>query len=145
MSSTPLIWASIGVATDCSTVCASAPTNDVWIRISGGTILGNWETGRLTIETAPTMTIRMAITMATTGRLIKKRYISEAQTTLTLPPWCSRPRCTLHAFRKAEVAQVSNLLCRRLRVGRACELRSVGGLEIRDTADWKSALRLAAA
>jgi len=53
---------------------------------------------------------------------------------------------TLHAFRKGEVAQVSNLLCRRLSafaarhsaasarrrpVGRACELRSVGGLEIR--------------
>jgi len=63
---------------------------------------------------------------------------------------------TLHAFRKGEVAQVSNLLCRRLSafaarhsaasarrrpVGRACELRSVGGLEIRHTADWKSALR----
>jgi len=52
-----------------------------------------------------------------------------------------RGLCTLHAFCKPEVAQVSNLLCRRLPVGRACELRSVGGLEIRDTADWKSALR----
>src|SRR5712691_11457244 len=56
-------------------------------------------------------------------------------------PECGRPRCTLHAFCKPEVAQVSNLLYRRLPVGRACELRSVGGLEIRDTADWKSALR----
>src|SRR6266567_1029315 len=54
---------------------------------------------------------------------------------------CGSPLCTSHAFCKPEVAQVSNLLCRRLPVGRACELRSVGGLEIRDTADWKSALR----
>src|SRR6266850_2130165 len=86
MSSTPLIWASIGVATDCSTVCASAPTKDVWIRISGGTILGNWETGRLIIETAPTMTIRMAITMATMGRLMKKRYIEDDQNHQTASP-----------------------------------------------------------
>ncbi|MCL4786829.1 MAG: hypothetical protein KJ070_08555 [Verrucomicrobia bacterium] len=46
------------------------------------------------------------------------------------------------------VAQVSNLLCRRLPVGRAgenvarSELCGSRGLEIRDTADWKSALRL---
>ena len=51
------------------------------------------------------------------------------------------------------VAQVSNLLYRRLPVGRACDLgsasalssasamRAASGLEIRDTADWKSALR----
>jgi hypothetical protein len=51
------------------------------------------------------------------------------------------------------VAQVSNLLYRRLPVGWACDLgnastlssasamRSAGGLEIRDTADWKSALQ----
>src|ERR1035437_414880 len=51
------------------------------------------------------------------------------------------------------VAQVSNLLYRRLPVGWACDLgsasnfssasamRAASGLEIRDTADWKSALR----
>src|SRR6266436_1627550 len=66
---------------------------------------------------------------------------------LILPPRhgfvseCVRPRCTSKEFFEAEVAQVSNLLCRRLPVGRACKLRSAGGLEIRDTADWKSALR----
>ncbi len=47
----------------------------------------------------------------------------------------------------ASVAQVSNLPYRRLPVGRAeqamalWDLRAVRGLEIRDTADWKSALR----
>ncbi len=38
------------------------------------------------------------------------------------------------------VAQVSNLLYRRLPVGSSSERLGVGGLEIRDTADWKSAL-----
>ena len=40
------------------------------------------------------------------------------------------------------VAQVSNLLYRRLLVGRPYLLGRICGLEIRDTADWKSALRL---
>jgi len=40
------------------------------------------------------------------------------------------------------VAQVSNLLYRRLPVGRLYLLGRICGLEIRDTADWKSALRL---
>ncbi|MBI4324511.1 MAG: hypothetical protein HY674_04535 [Chloroflexi bacterium] len=39
------------------------------------------------------------------------------------------------------VAQVSNLLYRRLPVGRASALSHVSGLEIRATADWKSALQ----
>src|SRR5450759_2665858 len=38
------------------------------------------------------------------------------------------------------VAQVSNLLYRRLPVGCSCPYPSACGLEIRDTADWKSAL-----
>ncbi len=40
----------------------------------------------------------------------------------------------------ALVAQVSNLLYRRLQVGRLYRLGCICGLEIRDTADWKSAL-----
>src|SRR5215470_13249727 len=71
MLSTPLICCSIGVATDCSIVCASAPTYLAWIWISGGAMLGNCATGRLTIEIAPTMTVNMAITIATMGRLMK--------------------------------------------------------------------------
>src|ERR1039458_7532213 len=76
MLSTPLICSSMGVAMDCCTVSASAPTKVVWMRISGGTTLGNWEMGRVVIETRPTKTMRMAMTMATMGRLMKKRYIT---------------------------------------------------------------------
>jgi len=52
---------------------------------------------------------------------------------------------------RTPVAQVSKLLYRRLPVGRALasptalELRETCGLAIRDTADWKSALRLTGA
>ena len=42
---------------------------------------------------------------------------------------------------RASVAEVSNLLCRRLPVGRLYPPGRICGLEIRDTADWKSALR----
>src|ERR1700722_1292090 len=35
-------------------------------------MFGNWETGRRAMDTAPTITVRIAITMATIGRLIKK-------------------------------------------------------------------------
>src|SRR5215510_9359372 len=71
MLSTPLICCSMGVATACSMVWASAPTYLVWIWISGGAMLGNCATGRLTIVTAPMMTVKMAITIATIGRLMK--------------------------------------------------------------------------
>src|SRR5215831_11639704 len=73
MLSTPLICCSIGVATDCSTVCASAPTYVVCTCTSGGAIAGNCETGRPTMVMAPTMTVSSAITIATMGRLMKKR------------------------------------------------------------------------
>src|SRR5262245_18898400 len=73
MLSTPLICCSMGVATDCSTVCASAPTYVVCTCTSGGAIAGNCETGRLTMVMAPTMTVRSEITIATIGRLMKKR------------------------------------------------------------------------
>src|SRR5215510_8317635 len=73
MLSTPLICCSMGVATDCSTVCASAPTYVVCTCTSGGAIDGNCETGRPTIVIAPTMTVRIEITIATMGRLMKNR------------------------------------------------------------------------
>jgi hypothetical protein len=34
-------------------------------------MFGNWATGRLVIVTAPMMTMRIAITIATMGRLMK--------------------------------------------------------------------------
>src|SRR5580692_6984353 len=45
------------------------------MRISGGTIFGYCATGRLNIVTSPTTTCKMAMTIATMGRLMKKRYI----------------------------------------------------------------------
>src|ERR1700683_626265 len=71
MLSTPLICCSIGVATDCSMVWASAPTYIAEIWISGGAMAGNCATGRDAMTTAPTITVNMAITIATIGRLIK--------------------------------------------------------------------------
>ena len=44
-------------------------------------------------------------------------------------------------YRCRFVAQVSNLLYRRLPAGFALNNRGLCGLEIRDTADWKSALQ----
>src|SRR4051812_18774693 len=71
MLSTPLICCSIGVATDCSIVRASAPTYAARICTSGGAIWGNKATGSPAIVTPPTITSRIEITMATMGRLIK--------------------------------------------------------------------------
>src|SRR5512139_2550052 len=71
MSSTPDICCSMGVATDCSTVRASDPVYVVWTWISGGTMLGNWAMGSPVMATRPMMTMRMAITIATIGRLMK--------------------------------------------------------------------------
>jgi hypothetical protein len=39
--------------------------------ISGGAMFGNCATGKVAIVTAPTITISIAITMATIGRLMK--------------------------------------------------------------------------
>src|ERR1700730_18448374 len=76
MLSTPLICSSMGVATDCARVSASAPTKVACSLVSGGTILGNCEMGSPTIVIAPTMTVRIAITMATIGRLMKNLDIT---------------------------------------------------------------------
>jgi hypothetical protein len=42
-------------------------------------MLGNCATGRLTIETSPMITIKMAMTIATIGRLMKNLYMNESQ------------------------------------------------------------------
>src|SRR6185369_18020159 len=72
MLSTPFICCSIGVATDCSMVIASAPVKVVEAMIWGGTMSGNWANGRLRIAITPTTTVRMAMTIATIVRLMKK-------------------------------------------------------------------------
>ncbi len=71
MLSTPDICCSMGVATDCSTVMASAPVYVAVMVTSGGTISGNCATGSETRAMRPQITMTMAITIATMGRLMK--------------------------------------------------------------------------
>src|SRR5271165_2049366 len=78
MLSTPLICCSMGVATAFSSVSASAPGYKAHRRISGGAIFGNCATGSLVIVIAPTITVKIAMTIATIGRLIKNLDMSVA-------------------------------------------------------------------
>src|SRR4051812_2025181 len=71
MLSTPFICCSIGLATACSMVMASAPGYVVATMIWGGTISGNCASGSPRIETTPTITVMMAMTIATIGRSTK--------------------------------------------------------------------------
>src|SRR5512134_1424660 len=71
--STPFTFCSIGVATDASTSVAEAPTKVVVIWTIGGTTSGYWAIGRPDIATSPRITVTMEITIATIGRLTKKR------------------------------------------------------------------------
>jgi hypothetical protein len=73
MFSTPLIFCSSGVATDASTSVALAPMKVVVTWIIGGTISGYCEMGRPLMATTPSRTVMMEITIATIGRLTKKR------------------------------------------------------------------------
>ena len=73
MFSTPLICCSSGVATDASTSVALAPMNVVVTWIIGGTISGYCAIGRPCIATTPSRTMMIDITIATIGRLTKKR------------------------------------------------------------------------
>ena len=76
MLSTPLTCCSIGVATDCSMVTASAPVNVVLRLICGGMIWGNCAIGSPTSVTAPMRTVTMAMTIATMGLRMKKAEIT---------------------------------------------------------------------
>src|ERR1700737_1121138 len=76
MLSTPFICCSIGVATDCSMVSASAPVNEVVSTICGGMICGNCAIGSPSSETTPRRTVTMAITIATIGLRMKKEDIA---------------------------------------------------------------------
>src|ERR1022692_2265009 len=77
MLSTPDICCSMGVATDWSTVRASAPGYVAFTWTCGSAILGNCAMGRPDIATIPTITIRMEMTIATIGRLIKNLAINQ--------------------------------------------------------------------
>src|SRR5215472_16474926 len=67
----PLTCASIGVATDCSTVSASAPVYMAVVSICGGAISGNCATGSRNTMTAPPTMKRIAMTIATMGLPMK--------------------------------------------------------------------------
>src|SRR5688572_20241521 len=71
-SSTPFISCSMGVATACSAVIASAPTYVVESWIAGGAMSGNCAIGSWTTATTPSSTVRIEITIATIGRRTKK-------------------------------------------------------------------------
>src|SRR2546430_8409651 len=79
--STPLICCSSGVATDASTSVALAPMKVVVTWIIGGTMSGYWAIGSPFIATRPSITMMIDITIATIGRLTKKRamiYLASA-------------------------------------------------------------------
>src|SRR6185312_12665726 len=65
-----------------------------WTWISGGTMSGYCEMGRFSIETMPMTTVRMAITIATMGRRMKKLDIAylpappEAAEDAGIDVWC---------------------------------------------------------
>jgi hypothetical protein len=71
MPSTPAMASSIGVATELSIVKASAPTKFVVTTISGGLIGGNCAIGRRPATITPPSAMRIAMTIAVTGRLMK--------------------------------------------------------------------------
>src|ERR1043166_7629789 len=71
--STPLIFCSSGVATEASTSVALAPMKVVVTWTIGGTISGYCATGSPRIATTPSITMMIDITIATIGRLTKKR------------------------------------------------------------------------
>src|SRR5579859_4346519 len=90
MPSTPFICCSIGVATDCSIVSASAPVYVVVRLTCGGRICGNCAMGRPTSATTPMRTVRIAITIATIGRLTKND--DTGRDSLILGGGCGRRR-----------------------------------------------------
>jgi len=70
MPGTPLTAVSIGVATVCSTVWASAPIYWAETWTTGGVISGYWLTGRLAIEMIPRIIKISDMTMAVFGLFI---------------------------------------------------------------------------
>src|SRR5882672_7447826 len=69
--STPLIWASIGYATESPTVFASAPGYVVVTWMVTGVMLGYCSTGRFFMQTSPAITMMVDITVAKMGWSMK--------------------------------------------------------------------------
>src|SRR5262249_52171228 len=71
MPSTPLTCCSMGSATVSITVRALAPGYRVVTWTVGGTTSGYWATGKTSSATAPITMVRIAMTLARTGRSMK--------------------------------------------------------------------------
>src|SRR5450755_4369080 len=79
MPGVPFTCSSMGMATVCSTVCASAPVYAPEIPTEGGVILGYWSIARLSIQIMPEMIRTSEITIAVTGLFIKVLAIMPVQ------------------------------------------------------------------
>src|SRR5215213_9497118 len=140
MFSTPFICCSIGVATDCSMVIESAPGYCPWIWMSGGTMSGNCSTGRLKSATSPPRNVSRAMTIATTGRLMKKRaiYMFSVERRALRPPSSSLDRPHVRFVVRADHCDLIDALqlvdralrndhCRPAHVGHRADLRELAG------------------
>src|SRR5271156_5190459 len=71
--------------------------------ISGGVMLGNWATGKLSTVSEPTNTMTMEITMATMGRLMKNFDMDRASLSihrvLLVDLWLIEPCSSIFGFR----------------------------------------------
>src|SRR5438477_1851704 len=101
MLSTPLICCSIGAATDCSIVNESAPVKCVCTWISGGAICGYCAIGNARMQTPPINVIRIAMTMATIGRLTKNSDIGLMFSGSGRSDFLGRGRPILYRYRDA--------------------------------------------
>src|SRR5450755_2957023 len=78
MPGVPFTCSSMGMATVCSTVCASAPVYAPEIPTEGGVIFGYWSIARLSIQIIPEMIRTREITIAVTGLFMKVLAIMPA-------------------------------------------------------------------
>ncbi len=85
MLGTPLTCTSIGAATDCSMVEASAPGKVAETTTEGGVICGKRATGSSRNATAPASVMTIASTVANIGRSMKKLLTAHAA-----PDWTRR-------------------------------------------------------
>ncbi len=74
MPGVPLSDCSMGVATACVTVMASAPGYEADTLTTGGTMSGYWSTGSIVRPMPPTMVITIEITIENTGWSRKKFF-----------------------------------------------------------------------
>src|ERR1700743_3398006 len=87
----PLTCCSMGVATVCSTVWASAPVNWPFTCTMGGVISGYWSIGRMVMQIVPVSTSTTEITIAVTGLFINVLAIIMMLCFTAVPGFIGRP------------------------------------------------------